>query len=282
MPHITRSWLLAALLAAAPAGAETPGGDFSARFVKPPAPGSQKRVTVQIAPRANPAVYAAPEAKAPPEPGAAPGAEAASPRAPGPEARYGWFWDQVAPERAAAAGPGRLEPALAALKSGPGGAPVAAPRMQAVQDLAARYGRDLLLHSVDTQVSPALALAVMAVESGGRPEAVSRAGAQGLMQLMPETAASFGVSDAFDPAQNIRGGIAFLDRLMRAYGGDPVLVLAGYNAGETALAEAGGVPPFAETRDYVPKVLAAFEVARGLCKTPPMLLSDGCVFNVSP
>lgn len=102
------------------------------------------------------------------------------------------------------------------------------------------------------------------------------------MQLMPDTAAKLGVADSFDPDENIKGGIAFLDALMRAYGGDPVLVLAGYNAGQTAVANAGGVPPFAETRDYVPKVLAAFEVARALCKTPPMMISDGCVFHVSP
>nr|WP_234990180.1 lytic transglycosylase domain-containing protein [Roseivivax lentus] len=256
--------------------------DFSARFVKPPAPGTKKRVTVQIAPRANPAVMPPPERRAEEaapdsdSAGAAPGA------APAPTGRYGWFWQAVAASGDAGTGPGRLEPALSALKSGPGGARVDAPRVQTLQDIAARYGTALLRHSVGTEVSPALALAVMAVESGGRADAVSRVGAEGLMQLMPDTAEKLGVADSFDPDQNIKGGISFLDALMQAYGGDPVLVLAGYNAGQTAVAEAGGVPPFAETRDYVPKVLAAFEVARALCKTPPMMISDGCVFHVSP
>jgi soluble lytic murein transglycosylase-like protein len=73
--------------------------------------------------------------------------------------------------------------------------------------------------------------------------------------------------------------VAYLDWLMTEFGGDPVLVLAGYNAGEGAVRKNGGVPPYAETRDYVPKVLAAFQVARSLCVTPPQLASDGCVFK---
>ena len=129
-----------------------------------------------------------------------------------------------------------------------------------------------------TKVSPALALAVIAVESAGRSDAVSTAGAEGLMQLMPATAARFDVADSFDARQNIRGGIRYLDWLMGRFDGDPILALAGYNAGEGAVTRHGGVPPFAETRDYVPKVLAAFSVARGLCATPPVLVSDGCVF----
>ncbi len=100
------------------------------------------------------------------------------------------------------------------------------------------------------------------------------------MQLMPATAARFGVTDVNLPSDNIKGGVAFLDYLMKEFDRDPILVLAGYNAGEGAVRSHGGVPPFAETRDYVPKVLAAFHTARGLCLTQPMLVSDGCVFNV--
>ena len=122
-------------------------------------------------------------------------------------------------------------------------------------------------------------LAVIAVESGGRSDAVSSAGAGGLMQLMPDTASRFGVTDRMSPKESIRGGVAYLDWLMKEFGGDPLLVLAGYNAGEGAVRKHKGVPPYAETRDYVPKVLAAFKVASGLCLTPPELITDGCVFT---
>jgi soluble lytic murein transglycosylase-like protein len=118
----------------------------------------------------------------------------------------------------------------------------------------------------------------MAVESAGRADAESHAGAQGLMQLIPATAERFGVGDPFEPSQNIAGGVAYLDWLLREFGGDPLLALAGYNAGEGAVQRNGGVPPYAETRDYVPKVLATWMMARGLCRTPPELVSDGCVF----
>jgi soluble lytic murein transglycosylase-like protein len=68
---------------------------------------------------------------------------------------------------------------------------------------------------------------------------------------------------------------------MEEFGNDPILVLAGYNAGEGAVRKHGGVPPYKETRNYVPKVLAAFQVARALCLTPPQLISDGCVFQTA-
>jgi soluble lytic murein transglycosylase-like protein len=89
------------------------------------------------------------------------------------------------------------------------------------------------------------------------------------------------VGDVFDPMQNIKGGVAYLDWLMKRFDGDPLMVLAAYNAGENAVTGAGGVPPYAETRDYVPKVLAAWTVAQGLCMTPPELVSDGCVFRTA-
>ncbi|ETX30965.1 lytic murein transglycosylase [Roseivivax isoporae LMG 25204] len=248
----------------------------SARFVKPPGSGTAKRITVTIAPRDNPAVLPPPEKPAPVERTAA----TVAPKQPAGAAtgRYAWYWDVIAPGFDGA-GPGRLEPALAGLRQGPAGGTVAAPRLQALQDMARAHGAHILRESVGTDVSPALALAVMAVESGGRADAVSSAGAQGLMQLMPGTARRFGVSDSFDPAQSIAGGVAFLDFLMKKFDGDPLFVIAGYNAGENSIAPNAGVPPYAETRDYVPKVLAAFEVAKGLCRTPPMFLSDGCVFH---
>jgi soluble lytic murein transglycosylase-like protein len=156
--------------------------------------------------------------------------------------------------------------------------PVAAPRMQHMQDIARAQGIEILKSTIGTSVSPALVLAVISVESAGKTDAVSGAGAQGLMQLMPATAERFGVTDSMVAAQNILGGVKYLDWLMGEFDGDPILVLAGYNAGEGSVRKHEGVPPFAETRDYVPKVLAAFQVARGLCKTPPELVTDGCVF----
>ena len=124
-------------------------------------------------------------------------------------------------------------------------------------------------------------LAIISVESAGRSQAVSSAGAEGLMQLMPDTASRFAVSNSFDPNQNIKGGVAYLAWLMDRYDNDAVLALAGYNAGEGNVARHNGVPPFAETRAYVPKVLAAWQVAKGLCRTPPELITDACVFNVN-
>ena len=91
----------------------------------------------------------------------------------------------------------------------------------------------------------------------------------------------FGVTDSLDPTDNIKGGVAYLDWLMGEFDRDPILVLAGYNAGEGAVRTHEGVPPYAETRVYVPKVLAAWQIARGLCMTPPELVTDGCVFSVS-
>ena len=101
------------------------------------------------------------------------------------------------------------------------------------------------------------------------------------MQLMPATAARFGVTDSLVAADNIRGGVAYLDWLIEHFDGDPILALAGYNAGEGAVRDNAGVPPYPETRGYVPKVIAAWTVARGLCQTPPDLMTDGCVFTVN-
>ena len=97
--------------------------------------------------------------------------------------------------------------------------------------------------------------AVMRVESNFYPEVVSVDGAMGLMQLMPATAASMGVTDAFDPRQNVLGGTRFLRLLANRFNGDLILTVAAYNAGEGAVNKYGGVPPYAETRRYVRRVL---------------------------
>ena len=196
------------------------------------------------------------------------------------EPRLGWFWADV-PAGIGADGPARLRAAMTRLANPPAGAAPNAPRLETLQTILRARGADILRATIGTRVSPALVLSVIAVESGGRAEAVSAKGAQGLMQLMPDTAARFGVADALTPSDNIRGGVAYLDWLIGEFGGDVILALAGYNAGEGALRDHGGVPPFAETRDYVPRVLAAFEVARGLCKTRPELVTDACAFRLA-
>jgi soluble lytic murein transglycosylase-like protein len=104
------------------------------------------------------------------------------------------------------------------------------------------------------QLSPRLVHSVIQVESNYDPNAVSPKGAQGLMQLIPSTARRFGVSDVFDPADNIQGGARYLKYLLGLYKGDEALALAAYNAGERAVSRYGGVPPFPETQGYVAKV----------------------------
>jgi soluble lytic murein transglycosylase-like protein len=112
-------------------------------------------------------------------------------------------------------------------------------------------------------VDAALVEAVIANESGFDPRATSPAGAQGLMQLMPETAAALGVGDAYDPVQNVRGGAAYLRQLLDHFGGNLRAALAAYNAGPGAVDRFGGVPPFPETRAYVDRVLETYRKLGG-------------------
>ena len=109
----------------------------------------------------------------------------------------------------------------------------------------------------DYKLAPHLVLAIMATESNFNPNAVSPKDAQGLMQLIPDTAARFKVRNIRDPAQNIRGGMAYLRWLMAYFEGDVSLVAAAYNAGERAVERYRGVPPYAETRLYVRRILAS-------------------------
>lgn len=131
---------------------------------------------------------------------------------------------------------------------------------------AARPKRAAQLHPLIAEagqgsgVEVGLLHAVVQVESGYNPRAVSRVGAAGLMQLMPATAKRFGVRDRFDPAQNLRGGAAYLAWLSQHFDGNLELVLAAYNAGEGAVRRHGNrIPPYAETQSYVRKVLALYE-----------------------
>ena len=120
--------------------------------------------------------------------------------------------------------------------------------VQLVRQLAPKYAVDWRL-----------ALAVISVESSFNPAAVSPKKAQGLMQLIPETAERFGVKKVFNPAENIKGGLAYLRWLLAFFEGDVQLVLAAYNAGERAVEKYRGIPPYPETRDYVRRITGIYK-----------------------
>jgi len=128
------------------------------------------------------------------------------------------------------------------------------------------YGDVVLDAARKFQVNPTVVAAVMRVESAFNHRAVSRTGARGLMQLMPGTAARFGVGvdELFTPARNIEAGTRYLRWLVDHFGEDPVRVIAAYNAGENAVERYGGVPPYRETEDYVKRVMAVL----GSASTP--------------
>lgn len=240
--------------------------------VKPPAPGTKKRITIQVTAPWPPPL---PEKKEE----AAPEVNVIAPKAPSHgETEHAWFWDVISPELDEA-DPERIETALShinAYKTDTSKYGISAKRMEKT---AATHGLSILKATLGKSISPAFVLAVIEVESGGKVLAESNKGAQGLMQLIPDTAKRFGVEDVTDPTQNITGGVKYLDWLLKKFKGDPLFALAGYNAGENAVLKNGGVPPYAETRAYVPKIVAAWGIARQFCITPPRQVRDGCVLK---
>jgi soluble lytic murein transglycosylase-like protein len=139
-------------------------------------------------------------------------------------------------------------------------APATSPRPTTPQELDHIVQTTAEKHRVD----PRLVRAVIATESNWNATAVSRKGAQGLMQLNPDTAQQLGVADAFDPAQNVDGGVRYLGMMLDRYNGDVHRALAAYNAGPGAVDRSGGIPRIAETRNYVQKVTSAYVGGTGL------------------
>ena len=134
------------------------------------------------------------------------------------------------------------------------------PTQSPTQTQPAAFGlSDLLAHAgAQHNIDAELLAAVVHAESGGQARAVSRAGARGLMQLMPGTAAELGVKDSFAPGQNVEGGTRYLDALLTRYHDNIALALAAYNAGPAAVDRCHGIPPFHETRAYVARVIREF------------------------
>lgn len=209
------------------------------KVVKPPARGARKRLTIHGVQQATP-----------------PGTKRSS--------RHTWFWQEASTE-IGDANADRFASLAAVAATRIGGASQRA----VVKEIAETFRTEISTAARSAKISEALLIAVVAAESRGKAGAVSPAGAQGLAQLMPGTAKRFNVSDPFDPAQNLRGSASYLSILLNMFSQDTLLALAGYNAGENAVLRHGGIPPFAETRDYVPIVLSYWHAAQQLCLSAP-------------
>ena len=141
----------------------------------------------------------------------------------------------------------------------------AAPRVSRVSaEHVARFAKFIERAAVSNALDPQLLHAIIRVESGYNPNARSPKGAQGLMQLMPETGRRYGVRDPYDPKENIEGGARYLKDLLALFENNLELALAGYNAGEGAVLVAGNrIPRYPETLAYVPRVLGLYKEAKG-------------------
>jgi soluble lytic murein transglycosylase-like protein len=171
--------------------------------------------------------------------------------------------DPTLPLAASTAGPATLTPMPSTLTSNPSPSSLTPSEMH---ELLARAGAN---HNIDAD----LLASVVQAESAGQVRAVSRTGARGLMQLMPATASTLGVRDSFAPDQNIAGGSAYLDQLLTRYRDNIALALAAYNAGPAAVDRYRGIPPYAETRAYVARVIREFN-RRKLGANPKLLAAS--------
>lgn len=232
---------------AAAAGLSGKAGPF--KVVKPPPRGARKRLTIHTLDKSLP-----------------PSRRSSSRRQ-----RHDWFWGVTSPSIEAADAARAIALSAQAGRRIGGGASASL-----VDRIRVRYGDEVKAAAQAAGISEALLISVVAAESAGVATAVSSAGAQGLAQLMPATAKRFGVSNAFDPAENLRGSAEYLNLLLKLFKSDAVLALAAYNAGENAVLRHKGVPPYAETRDYVPIVLSHYHAALRLCSMPQESPRDAC------
>jgi soluble lytic murein transglycosylase-like protein len=171
------------------------------------------------------------------------------------------------PAAVPAASPAAPAPTFAARLATAQGAPTAAPASAPAG--ATPYAAEIQAAASRHGIDPALLTGLIRQESNFNPRAQSGAGARGLTQLMPATAAGLGVTDPFDPAQAIEGGAKYLRQMLDKFGGDPAQALAAYNAGPGAVARFGGIPPYAETQNYVRKVQAYVEQYRSAATPAP-------------
>jgi soluble lytic murein transglycosylase-like protein len=147
--------------------------------------------------------------------------------------------------------------ALAAAQTSPSAAPVSG------TGASSAFDAQINAAAASNGIDPALLKGLVSQESGFNPNARSGAGAVGLTQLMPGTAASLGVTNPLDPAQSLQGGAKYLREQLDRFGGDEQLALAAYNAGPGAVQKYGGVPPYAETQNYVTSVMSKAAAFRG-------------------
>jgi hypothetical protein len=133
------------------------------------------------------------------------------------------------------------------------------------------YHPIILAASDEHQVDAALIKAIIMVESNFNPFAVSKKGAMGLMQIMPDTAGDMGVGDLFDPTHNINGGVKYLKKLLLQFNGDMPLAIAAYNAGSKTVQNYGGIPPFRDTQSFVNKVFEYYQYYKGETKEHEIL-----------